>query len=160
MTCPGGGTQEVSTGRGRDRTAIGGGAVAGRRRRRPGAASDVHRVEIRLSHAEYRAISAATRRVPGRPLSLSRYIGEAALAAAGAAPPPQRQVRSPSRLALAELMDAVTAVNRVGNNLNQLAREKNTTGLRPVGTRDAEHRALAALHRLAAVVERLADGAA
>jgi hypothetical protein len=57
-------------------------------------------------------------------------------------------------------MDAVTAVNRVGNNLNQLARDRNITGLRPVGSWDAEQRAIAALHRLAEVAERLADGAA
>jgi hypothetical protein len=61
---------------------------------------------------------------------------------------------------LAEVVDAVTAVNRVGNNLNQLVREKNVTGLRPVGSRDAEHRALAALARLAAAAERAAGGAA
>jgi hypothetical protein len=54
----------------------------------------------------------------------------------------------------------VTAVNRVGNNLNQLAREKNTTGLRPVGTREVEQQVLAALARLAEVAERAAGDAA
>jgi hypothetical protein len=92
---------------------------------------------------------------------MARFVAEAALAAAGAAPPTSScAVRAPSRLALAELMDAVTAVNRVGNNLNQLARERNITGLRPVGSHDAEQRASAALTRLSEIAERLADGAA
>jgi hypothetical protein len=134
--------------------------VTGPRRRRRGSAPARRRLEIRLTDAEYDTIAAGAAHGPGRPLSLARYVTEAALAAAGATATPPRQSRAPSRLALAEVMDAVTAVTRVGNNLNQLAREKNITGLRPVGTRDAEQRALAALHRLAEVAERLADGAA
>jgi hypothetical protein len=68
--------------------------------------------------------------------------------------------RAPSKLVLAEVMTAVAAVNRVGNNLNQLAREKNVTGLRPVGARAVEERALAALTRLAEAAERAAGDAA
>jgi len=134
--------------------------VTGPRRRRRGPSPATCRIEIRLTPHERDAIAAAARRGPGRPVSLARFVAEAALAAAGAAPVQPRAVRAPTRLALAELMDAVTAVNRVGNNLNQLAREKNITGLRPVGTRDAEQRALAALRHLAEVAERLAGPAA
>lgn len=134
--------------------------MTGPRRRRRGATPAARRIELRLTHDEYDAIAAAARRGPGRPLSLARYVAEAALAAAGALPAAPRQVRAPSRLALAEVMDAVAAVNRVGNNLNQLAREKNISGLRPVGSWETEQRVLAALHRLAEVAERLADGAA
>jgi hypothetical protein len=54
---------------------------------------------------------------------------------------------------MAEIMDAVTAVNRVGNNLNQLAREKNATGQRPAGTHVEVQRALNALDRLTKVTE-------
>lgn len=135
------------------------GTIGPRRRRR--GTPHVRRLVVRLTDHEHALLAEAAGRGPGRPLSLSRYIAEAALAAAGAAAPePARQLRAPSRLALAELMDAVTAVNRVGNNLNQLTREKNATGLRPVGTREAEERALAALRRLADVAERLAGPAA
>jgi hypothetical protein len=133
-------------------------------RRRPGLAPTRCRIDFYLTPDEHRAIAEAAQRGPGRPLSLSRFVADAALAAAGAKPPAPRPGRAPSRLALAEVMDAVTAVNRVGNNLNQLARERNATGLRPVGSLEAEHRALAALHRLAEVAERIAgqdaDGAA
>jgi len=134
--------------------------MTGPRRRHRTAHRASCRIEIRLSETEYAAIAAAAGRRPGRPLSLARFVAEAALEAAEASPPRPREARAPSRLALAEVMDAVTAVNRVGNNLNQLAREKNTTGLRPVGSLDAEQRAIAALHRLADVAERLAGGAA
>jgi hypothetical protein len=129
-----------------------------RRRRRPGSAP--RRIEVRLSEEEHAAIVTAAGRGPGRPLSLARFVAEAALVAAGAAPPARTPGRAPSRLVVAEVMDAVSAVNRVGNNLNQLARERNITGLRAVGTRDAERRALAALNRLADAAERAAGGAA
>ena len=133
--------------------------MTGPRRRRSGPSPARCRIEFRLTPDERDAIAAAARRGPGRPVSLARFVAEAALAAAGS-PPPPRTVRAPSRLALAELMDAVTAVNRVGNNLNQLAHQKNITGLRPVGSREAEQRALAALTRLAEIAERLAGGPA
>ena len=161
--CAPAGALSVSAGRGRDTgTARGGDAVNGTigpRRRRRGT-PHVRRLLVRLTDHEHAQLAEAAGRGPGRPLSLSRYVAEAALAAAGAALEPARQPRAPSRLALAELMDAVTVVNRVGNNLNQLAREKNITGLRPVGAREAEERALAALRRLADVAERLAGPAA
>jgi Bacterial mobilisation protein (MobC) len=126
--------------------------MAGPRRRRRGPRPAPRKVEIRLTEAEHRAIRQAAAR-PGRGVSIARFVAEAALTAASATPPPPARRRSPSRLALAEIADAVTAVNRVGNNLNQLAREKNATGLRPVGTFVQIQRALTALDRLAGVVE-------
>jgi hypothetical protein len=134
--------------------------MTGPRRRRRGSAPAARKVEIRLSEGEHAAIAAASARGPGRALSIARFVTEAALSAAGATPPAPKVGRTPSRLALAELMDAVTAVNRTGNNLNQLARERNATGLRPVGSWEVEQRALAALQRLADVAERIAGGAA
>lgn len=128
--------------------------MAGPRRRRRGFRPAPRKVEIRLTEAEHHAIRDAASR-PGRGLSIARFVAEAALTAAGALPPPAARRRSPSRLAMAEIADAVAAVNRVGNNLNQLAREKNATGLRPVGTHAEVERALAALEHLAEV----ADGA-
>jgi uncharacterized protein (DUF1778 family) len=156
---PAGALEVVSTGRGRDPDSRGGAAVTGPRRRRRASTRADRRLVLRLTAVEHAAIAAAAARVPGRPVTLARFVAEAALTAAGPLPA-DRQVRAPSRLALAELMEAVTAVNRIGNNLNQLAREKNVTGLRPASTRDAEQRAIAALNRLAEVAERLADGAA
>jgi hypothetical protein len=58
---------------------------------------------------------------------------------------------------MAEILDAVSAVNRIGNNLNQLAREKNTTGLRPVGAYAEIGRALDALDRLARTADSAGD---
>jgi hypothetical protein len=124
--------------------------MAGPRRRRRVPRPGHLRVEIRLTEAELRSIRAASSR-PGRGVSVARFIAEAALVAAGAPPPVQR--RAPSTLVLAEIVDAVTAVNRVGNNLNQLARSKNTTGVRPPGTYAEIQRALSALDRLAQVTE-------
>ncbi len=118
----------------------------------------MRRLEIRLTDEEYRAVHAAAAG-PGRGVSLSRFVAEAALSAAGAVPAVPVPRRAPSRLVLAEVMEAVTAVNRVGNNLNQLAREKNTTGLRPVGAREVEQRVLVALARLTEVAERAAGDA-
>jgi hypothetical protein len=126
--------------------------MAGPRRRRRGPRPAPRKVTIRLTDAEYRAIRQAASR-PGRGVSLSRYVAEAALAAAGATPPPPTPRRSPSKLVMAEIMDAVTAVNRVGNNLNQLAREKNATGQRPAGTHVEIQRALNALDRLTKVTD-------
>jgi hypothetical protein len=100
-------------------------------------------------HEEIRAAASG----PGRGVSLSRFVAEAALAAARHQPVPTPS-RAPSRLALAEIADAVVAVNRVGNNLNQLARERNVTGERPRASRMVEERVLAALVRLTAVVDR------
>jgi uncharacterized protein (DUF1778 family) len=133
--------------------------MTGPRRRRRGIGLVARKVEVRLSPDEYATIKGAAA-APGRGVTLSRYIAEAALAAAGTSPVTSSERRPPSQLVLAEVMDAVTAVNRVGNNLNQLAREKNITGLRPVGTLDEERRARAALGRLAEAAERAAGGAA
>jgi hypothetical protein len=131
--------------------------MAGPRRRRRGPRPAPRKIEIRLTEAEYRAIRQAAAARPGRGVSLARFAAEAALIAAGAtlARPPARG--SPSRLALAEIADAVTAVNRIGNNLNQLAREKNAIGLRPVGTYAEIQRALGALDRLAQLAEDAAE---
>ena len=130
--------------------------MAGPRRRRRGPRPAPRRITIRLTEAEHQSLRDAAAR-PGRGVSLARFVAEAALAAAGASPPPPLVRGSPSRLALAEIVDAVTAVNRIGNNLNQLAREKNATGLWSVGTYAEIQRALAALNRLAQVAENAAD---
>jgi uncharacterized protein (DUF1778 family) len=98
-----------------------------RRHRVPGRAP--RKVEIRLTEQEHALIAWAAARRPGRPLSIARFVAEAALQAAATTPSP-RPGGMPSRAALAEVMAAVTAVNRIGNNLNQLAREKNAIGLR------------------------------
>lgn len=119
----------------------------------------MHRVDVRFTDDELAAVrdAAAT---PGKGLSVARFVAEAALIAAQVQPPAPRPGHAPSRLVLAEVMAAVAAVNRIGNNLNQLAREKNATGLRPVGTRDAEKQVLAALARLAEAAHRAAGDAA
>jgi uncharacterized protein (DUF1778 family) len=131
-----------------------------RRRRLPRPAR--HRVEIRLTDAEHRTIREAASR-PGRGVSVARFVAEAALRAAGATPTPSSTAtarrRSPSRLVLAEIADATAAVNRVGNNLNQLAREKNATGRRPVGTAVQVQRAMSALQRLADIADPAAHPA-
>jgi hypothetical protein len=129
--------------------------MTGPRRRRRGPRPAQCRVEIRLTDAELTAIRAAAAG-PGSGVSVARFVTEAALTAAGATPPAPTQRRAPSRLVLAEIAAAVAAVNRVGNNLNQLAREKNATGLRPIGTADQITRALAALDRLAEAADRAA----
>jgi hypothetical protein len=126
--------------------------MAGPRRRRRLPRPARHRVEIRLTDAEHHAIREAASR-PGRGVSVARFVAEAALIAAGATPPPPTRHRAPSRLAMAEILDAVTAVNRIGNNLNQLTREKNATGVRPAGTYAEIQRALTVLDRLAQVAE-------
>ena len=126
--------------------------MVGPRRRRRLARPARHRVEIRLTDSEHQAIREAASR-PGRGVSVARFVAEAALIAAGATPPPPTRSRAPSRLAMAEILDVVTAVNRIGNNLNQLAREKNATGYRPAGTHAEIQRALNALDRLAQVTE-------
>jgi hypothetical protein len=131
--------------------------MAGPRRRRRGPLPAPHKIEIRLTEAEYLAIGQAAAR-PGRGVSLARFVAEAALTAAEATPPPPPgRTRSPSKLVIAEIMDAVTAVNRVGNNLNQRAREKNATGLRPVGTHAEVQRTLTALQHLADIAESAAE---
>ena len=132
--------------------------MAGPRRRPRGPAPAPRRVEIRVAETEHAELRAAASR-PGRGVSVARFVADAALAAARDQPTPSPR-SAPSRLALAEVVDAVTAVNRVGNNLNQLAREKNVTGLRPVGSLDAERAALDALARLAVAAERATGGAA
>ena len=126
--------------------------MTGPHRRRKGI-DQPRKVEVRLSAGEYDVIARAARRV-GRGVSLSRYLAEAALRAAGPQPPPQRARSAPSSVALAEVMAAVVAVNRIGNNLNQLARERNITGERPVGAFAEEQRARVALARLADVAEQ------
>ncbi len=131
--------------------------MAGPRRRPRGPDPANRRLVIRLTDAELTAIRRAAA-APGRGTSLSRFVADAALAAAGAADQRPPLGRAPSRLVLAEVMEAVAAVNRVGNNLNQLAREKNATGLRPAASRQVEQRVLAALHRLADVADRAVGG--
>lgn len=126
--------------------------MTGPHRRRRGQEPARRRVEIRVTEAEYQALCAAAAARVGRGVSLSRYITEAALAAAGE-PVVAVRVSAPNRLVLAEIVDAVVAVNRVGNNLNQLAREKNATGQRPEGTIPEVERARAALERLALLAE-------
>lgn len=129
-------------------------------RRRPRSAGErMRRVDVRFSDDELDAIRLAAA-APGCGVSVARFVAEAALVAADARPPAPRPGHAPSRLVLAEVMAAVAAVNRVGNNLNQLARENNTTGLRPVGARDAEEQALDALARLAEAAARAAGDAA
>lgn len=132
--------------------------MSGPRRRPRNSGGAPHRIAVRLTEHEYVAIRHAAC-ASGRRVSVARFVAEAAIIAAGAAPPPAPPRRAPSRLVLAEVADAVAAVNRVGNNLNQLAREKNATGLRPVGSLETERRALAALDRLAHVAERAAGTA-
>ena len=132
--------------------------MGGPRRRPRGSAPAPCRVVVRLSERELEFIRAAAAG-PGRGVSLSRFVADAALLAAGGAAVRPAPRRAPSTLVLAELMTAVAAVNRVGNNLNQLAREKNTTGLRPVGTSDAEASVAAALRQLTALVQRAAGDA-
>ena len=128
-----------------------------RRPRRPG--RRMHRVDVRFTDDELAALRRAAA-APGKGLSVARFVAEAALVAADARPPATTPGHAPSRLVLAEVMAAVAAVNRVGNNLNQLAREKNATGLRPVGSREAEEQALSALARLTDAARRAAGDAA
>ena len=132
--------------------------MSGPRRRRRNPGQRMHRVEVRFTDEELAAIRDASA-APGKGLSVARFVAEAALVAADVRPAATRPGHAPSRLVLAEVMSAVAAVNRIGNNLNQLAREKNTTGLRPAGTRDAEERVLAALERLAEAAARAAGDA-
>lgn len=119
----------------------------------------MHRVEVRFTDDELAAVRDAAA-APGKSFSVARFVAEAALVAAEVRTPATRPGHATSRLVLAEVMAAVAAVNRIGNNLNQLARERNTTGLRPVGTREAEERVLTALSRLADAAERAAGDAA
>lgn len=139
------------------------GAGPRRRPRRPPRTG--HTIEARFDTAEFAAVRDAAARRPGRGVSLSRFVADAAVSAATTAAGngggecgrcPRRERRAPSAVVLAEVMAATAAVNRVGNNLNQLAREQNATGLRPVGAREVERRVLAALSVLAEVVERAA----
>lgn len=129
--------------------------MAGPRRRPRRHADARRRVEVRFTDTEYTTVQDAAAG-PGRGVSLSRFVAEAALAAAGspARTTPAASRGAPSRLVLAEVMEATAAVNRVGNNLNQLARQKNTTGRRPVGSLETEARVLAALARLAEAADR------
>ena len=133
--------------------------MSGPRRRPRTAGGAPRRVVVRFTDPEYAAIRRAAC-APGRQVSVARFVAEAALVAADAAQPPREQGKAPSRLVLAELVAAVAAVNRVGNNLNQLSREKNITGLRPVGSLETERHCLAALRRLAEVAEQAAGDAA
>lgn len=126
--------------------------MAGPRRRPRRPHGTGRRVEVRFTDTEYASIRDAAAG-PGRGVSVARFVADAALTTAGVSrPPPVRA--APSRVALAEIAEAVAAVSRVGNNLNQLAREKNATGWRPVGSREVEQRVLAALGRLAEICER------
>ncbi len=127
--------------------------MTGPHRRRRGQEPARHRVEIRVTEAEYRALRTVAAARVGRGLSLSRFIIEAALAAAGEPAPRAPLIGAPSGLVLAEIMDAVVAVNRVGNNLNQLARVGNATGVWPAGTPAEVQRARLALERLAVLAE-------
>ncbi len=131
--------------------------MAGPRRRRRGAAA-ARQLLVRFTDAEYASVRDAAKARPGRGVSMSRFVAEAALTAAGspARTAPIGGGGAPSRLVLAEVMEATAAVNRVGNNLNQLAREKNTTGQRPVGSLEVEARVLAALQLLAEAADRAA----
>ena len=129
-------------------------------RRRPRHPDARRRLQVRFTAAEYATVRDAAAR-PGRGVSLSRFVADAALTAAQQSEAtcgrcPKRGRGAPSRLVLAEVMEATAAVNRVGNNLNQLARARNTTGLRPVGSREVEQRVLAALVRLAEAADRAA----
>jgi hypothetical protein len=130
--------------------------MAGPRRRPRGAGPAPRKVVVRFTEDEHEVIRRAAA-APGQGVSLARFVADAALTAAGLKQPVPSLRSAPTRLVLAEVMTAVAAVNRIGNNLNQLAREKNVTGLRPVGSLEAEQRAVAALLRLADTVER-ADG--
>ena len=129
--------------------------MAGPRRRRRGAAA-ARQLLVRFTDAEYASVRDAAKARPGRGVSMSRFVAEAALTAAGspARTAPIGGGGAPSRLVLAEVMEATAAVNRVGNNLNQLARERNTTGQRPVRSLEMEARVLAALQRLAEAADR------
>lgn len=126
--------------------------MTGPHRRRKGI-DRPRKVEVRLSAGEYDAIADAAGQV-GRGVSLSRYMAEAALRAAGSQPLAATPRSAPSSVVVAEVMAAVVAVNRIGNNLNQLARERNITGERPVGAFAEEQRARVALARLADCADR------
>lgn len=125
-----------------------------RRRRRTGPTGK--RISIRLTAVEHQALEDAAAG-PGLGVSVARFVAEAALTAAGATPPRALSRSAPSRLALAEIAEATSAVNRVGNNLNQLAREKNATGRRPPGTFAEVEQALVALDRLTGIADRAVD---
>ena len=138
--------------------------MAGPRRRPRHPDGARRRVQVHFTAAEHAAVRDAAADQPGRGVSLSRFVADAALAAADTNRPgsggcgrcPARRRGAPSRLVLAEVMEATAAVNRVGNNLNQLAREKNITGWRPVGSSEVEQRVLDALTRLAEAADRAA----
>lgn len=91
---------------------------------------------------------------PGRGVTVARFVAEAALVAAGRPPVTTGKRRPPSRVALAEIALAAAAVNRIGNNLNQLAREYNATGQRAVGTSAAVVQAEKALQELTDAVQK------
>lgn len=157
--------------------------MAGPHRRRRGQEPARRRVEIRVTEAEYHLLRAAAAGRAGRGVSLARFVIEAGLAAAGSPSTSAQGLTSgqgstsgqgmvcgrcavPGRssavgrsaasrgVLAAEITEAVAAVNRVGNNLNQLAREKNATGRRPAGTAAEVERARVALERLARVAQR------
>ena len=130
--------------------------MTGPRRRRRGPTPAPRKITVRLSEDEHHAVREAAATRPGRGVSMARFVAEAALAAANNEPPQPPSRGSPSRLVLAEIVDAVSAVNRVGNNLNQIAREKNATGHRPANAQQEVQRALNALDQLAQVAEQAA----
>lgn len=137
-----------------------------RRPRQPDGAR--RRVQVHFTDAEHAAVRDAAADQPGRGVSLSRFVADAALAAADTNQAgadlcgrcPTRRRGAPPRLVLAEVMEATAAVNRVGNNLNQLARQKNITGLRPVSSRDVEQRVRETLARLVNAADRAAGPSA
>ena len=129
--------------------------MPGPRRRRRGARPAARRITINLTEAEHQTLVDAAAR-PGLGVSAARFVAEAALAASGAVPARVPTRSAPSRLVVAEIVEATAAVSRVGNNLNQLAREKNATGRRPPGTVVEVEAARTALERLAEIADRAA----
>jgi hypothetical protein len=81
---------------------------------------------LRYTETEFAAIAAAARDAG---LTPSGYTAEAALATATHTQPPSTE---PWRAVLLELMEARAQARRIGANVNQAARQLNSTGEPPV----------------------------
>jgi hypothetical protein len=115
-----------------------------------------HRLTPRFSDDEYAHVAAAAAAVGMTPTG---FCAEAAVAAATGTPP--ASAGSQDRQALAtlqrQLFDAVTAVNRIGTNLNQAVARLNAVGETPAWLHEAVARCLRSVDRLDEVATRVHD---
>ena len=96
--------------------------ASGRRAKRAGSAVRRNRLHLRLSDSEKQLIQMAAAR---EGLSAGAYAARAAVAVAKGAVVP---IPMDERERLQELTQARVAVNRIGTNLNQIARTLNAEG--------------------------------